>query len=128
MSKQAQPRRLAENEAQAVLRSVRTSRQKAALVLDLIKGKKVEDALATLTFSNKKAASLAKGILQSAIANAENNHHLNIDQLVVSRAFADNSVVMKRWRARARGRVARILKPTCHMTIVVAEQQASEGQ
>ena len=83
MSKQKQPRRLAENEAQAVLRTVRTSPQKAGLVLDMIKGKKVEDALAALTFSPKKTAKLAKGVLESAIANAENNHGLDVDNLVV---------------------------------------------
>lgn len=128
MSKQKQPRRLAENEAQAVLRTVRTSAQKAGLVLEMIKGKKVEEALAALTFSPKKSAKLAKGVLESAIANAENNHNLNVDNLVVARAFADKSMVMKRWHARGRGRGARILKPTCHMTIVVAEKQAKEGQ
>ena len=96
MSKQVQPRRLADNEAQAVLRTVRTSSQKARLVLDMIKGKKVEDALALLTFSPKKTAALAKGVLESAIANAENNHNLNVDKLVVSRAFADKSITMKR--------------------------------
>lgn len=128
MSKQSQPRRLAENETQAVLRSVRTSPQKARLVLDQIKGKSAEAALATLSFSNKKAAGFAKSALESAIANAENNHDLNVDELVVSRAFADKSIVMKRWRARARGRASQIMKPTCHMTVVVAEKSENEGQ
>lgn len=128
MSKQSQPRRLAENETQAVLRSVRTSPQKARLVLDMIKGKNVENALATLSFSSKKAATFAKTALESAIANAENNHDLNVDDLVVSQAYADKSIVMKRFRARARGRASKILKPTCHMTIVVAEKTESEGQ
>ena len=128
MSKQSQPRRLADNEAKAMLRSVRTSPQKARLVLDQIKGQRAEDALATLTFSNKKAARLAKSALESAIANAENNHDLNIDDLVVRHAFADKSIVMKRMRARARGRAGKILKPTCHMTIIVAEKSENEGQ
>ena len=128
MSKQTQPRRLAENEAQAMLRSVRTSPQKARLVLDQIKGRKAEDALASLNFSNKKAAGFAKTALESAIANAENNHDLNIDDLVVSRAFADKSIVMKRFRARARGGASMIMKPTCHMTVVVAEKPENEGQ
>lgn len=128
MSKQSQPRRLAENEAQAVLRSARTSPQKARLVLDQIKGKNAEDALATLSFSRKKAATFVKSALESAIANAENNHDLNIDNLVVTRAYADKSIVMKRWRARARGRAAKIMKPTCHMTVVVAEKSENEGQ
>ena len=126
MSKQTQPRRLADSETQAVLRSVRTSPQKARLVLDQIKGKNVDNALSTLTFSNKKAASFAKTALESAIANAENNHDLNVDDLVVKRAFADKSIVMKRFRARARGRASQILKPTCHMTVVVAEQTENE--
>ena len=107
---------------------VRTSPQKARLVLDMIRGKKVEDALAMLTFSNKKAAQFAKQALQSAVANAENNHQLNVDKLVVSAAFADKAMVMKRWHARARGRIASIKKPTCHMTVVVSEQQAQSKE
>ena len=128
MSKQSQPRRLADNEAKAMLRSVRTSPQKARLVLDQIKGKSAEEALATLTFSTKKAAGLAKSALESAIANAENNHDLNVDDLVVRHAYADKSIVMKRFRARARGRASQIMKPTCHMTIVVGEKSENEGQ
>jgi large subunit ribosomal protein L22 len=129
MSKQKQPRRLADNQAIATLRSVRTSAQKARLVLDMIRGQSVDKALADLTFSKKKIAKDVKALLQSAIANAENNHNLNVDKLVVERASADKSFVMKRFHARARGRGARILKPTCHMTVVVAEQhaQANEG-
>jgi len=129
MAKQATPRRLSDFEASATRRFVRTSPQKARLVLDQIKGKKVDAALAELAFSTKKAAVLAKELLQSAVANAENNHSLNVDQLVVKHAFADKGFVIKRWRARARGRVGKIMKPTCHMTIVVAEQhtQVNEG-
>lgn len=123
MGKQVQPRRLADTEAQATLRVAHTSPQKARLVLDMIRGKSADAALAELTFSTKKAAKLAKQVLQSAVANAENNHDLNVDKLYVAKAFADKALVMKRFRARARGRVGRILKPTCHITIVVAEKQ-----
>lgn len=126
MAKQKQARRLGDHQAQAVLRGVKTSPQKARLVLDLIRGKSVENALTTLKFSKKKAARLALGLLESAIANAENNHNLNIDKLVVEACFADKGLVMKRGRPRARGRFGKILKPTCHMTIVVAEIAAEE--
>ena len=126
MSKQTQPRRLADNEAQAVLRTVKSSAQKARLVLDMIRGLPVEKALAELTFSKKAIARDAKKLLESAIANAENNHNLDVDKLVVSKTFADKSIVMKRWRARARGRVGKILKPRCHMTVVVGEKQTEE--
>lgn len=125
MSKQKQARRLNDNEAQAVLRTAKSSAQKARLVLDMIRGLPVERALAELSFSKKAISREIKTLLESAIANAENNHQLNVDNLVVSGAFADKSIVLKRWRARARGRVGKILKPRCHMTIVVAEQ--SEG-
>lgn len=124
MAKQKQARRLGNHQAQAVLRGVKTSPQKARLVLDLIRGKSVENALTILKFSKKKAARLALGALESAIANAENNHNLNVDKLVVDACFADKGLVMKRGRPRARGRFGKILKPTCHMTIVVAEKAA----
>lgn len=124
MAKQKQARRLGNHQAQAVLRGVKTSPQKARLVLDLIRGKSVENALTILKFSKKKAARLALGALESAIANAENNHNLNVDKLIVDACFADKGLVMKRGRPRARGRFGKILKPTCHMTIVVAEKAA----
>jgi large subunit ribosomal protein L22 len=126
MSKQKQARRLADNEAQAKLMSIKGSAQKARYVMDLIRGKSVEDALSELTFCRKSAADEVKVLLESAIANAENNHNLNVDNLIVKNAVADKSIVLKRFRARARGRAAKILKPRCHMTIVVAEQ-ANEG-
>lgn len=126
MSKKKQARRLADNEAQAKLMSIKGSAQKARLVMDLIRGKHVEDALSELTFCRKSAAEEVKTLLESAIANAENNHNLNVDDLIVKNAVADKSIVLKRFRARARGRAAKILKPRCHMTIVVAEQ-AKEG-
>ena len=124
MSKPQSPRLVDSHEAFASARSVKGSPQKAQLVLDLIRGKKVERALADLTFSRKRLADVARKVLQSAIANAENNHQLNVDKLVVARAFADKSIVMKRYSARARGRGARILKPRCHITVVVAEKAA----
>jgi large subunit ribosomal protein L22 len=126
MSKQKQARRLASNEAEAKLVGVRTSAQKARLVMDLIRGKTVEQAMTLLTFDRKKSSAFAKRLLQSAVANAENNHKLNVDQLVVAKAFADKGFVLKRGMARARGRWGKILKPTCSMTVVVAERAKAE--
>jgi large subunit ribosomal protein L22 len=121
MGKAKQERRRAENEAQAVTHNIRISPQKLNLVAQLIRGKKVEKALADLTFSRKRIAQDVKKTLQSAIANAENNHSLNVDSLVVSEAFVGKNMVMKRWRPRARGRVARILKPFSQLTVIVKE-------
>lgn len=126
MSKQKQARRLETNEATAKLVGVRTSAQKARLVMDLIRGKSVEQALTILSFDRKKSSAFAKRLLQSAIANAENNHKLSVDQLVVAKAFADKGFVLKRGMARARGRWGKILKPTCSMTVVVAERAKAE--
>ena len=126
MGKAATKRRLPENEAQAVGRMLRVSPQKLNLVAQLIRGKKVETALADLTFSRKRIAGDVKKVLQSAIANAENNHDLDVDDLVVSEAYVGKNLVMKRWHARARGRVGRIEKPFSQITIVVrqVEEQA----
>ena len=128
MGKAKRGRVLKDNEAQAVLRMVRTSPQKLNLVAQLIRGKKVEAALADLQFSRKRIAKEVRKCLESAIANAENNHDLDVDDLVVSHAFVGKSLVLKRFHARARGRGARILKPFANLTIVVrevaAEQQA----
>lgn len=121
MGKQKTPRALKDNEAKAVLRMVRTSAQKINLVAAQIRGKKVEKALAELTFSHKRIAGPVKKTLESAIANAENNHNLDPDALVVAEAFVGNALVMKRFKARARGRGARVLKPFSHLTIVVRE-------
>ena len=121
MGKQKTPRALKDNEAKAVLRTVRTSAQKLNLVAAQIRGKKVEKALAELTFSHKRIAGPVKKTLESAIANAENNHNLDPDALVVAEAFVGNALVMKRFHARARGRGARVLKPFSHLTIVVRE-------
>ena len=121
MGKAATKRRLPDNEAQAVGRMLRVSPQKLNLVAQLIRGKKVETALADLTFSRKRIAKDVKKILQSAIANAENNHDLDVDDLVVSEAYVGKNLVMKRWHARARGRVGRIEKPFSQLTIVVRQ-------
>jgi large subunit ribosomal protein L22 len=117
-------RRLKDNEAQAVARTLRVSPQKLNLVAALIRGKKVERALADLEFSRKRIAATVKKTLESAIANAENNHDLDVDQLVVAEAYVGKSIVMKRFHARGRGRASRIEKPFSHLTIVVREVEA----
>ena len=124
MGKAATPRALPENEAKAVLRMVRVSPQKLNLVAQMIRGKKVAAALADLQFSRKRISTEVKKCLESAIANAENNHDLDVDDLVVSQAFVGKALVLKRFHARARGRGARILKPFANLTIVVREVRA----
>ena len=121
MSKTKNPRRVAENEARAKTRMIRTSPQKLNLVAQMIRGKKVEAALNDLAFSRKRIAADVRKTLQSAIANAENNHGLDIDGLIVAEAYVGKNLVMKRFRARARGRGAKILKPFSELTIVVRE-------
>ena len=121
MGQSANPRRVADNEARAKLRMIRTSPQKLNLVAAMIRGKKVERALADLEFSRKRIAKEVRKTLESAIANAENNHGLDIDSLVVSEAFVGKNLVMKRYKARARGRGAKILKPFSELSIVVRE-------
>jgi large subunit ribosomal protein L22 len=123
MSKPKFERRLKDNEAQAVARSLRVSPQKLNLVAQLIRGKKVEKALAELTFSRKRIAKDVKKTLQSAIANAENNHSLDVDQLIVAEAYVGKNLVMKRFHTRARGRMGKILKPFSQLTVVVREVQ-----
>jgi len=123
MGKQKAERRVADNEARAVGRMIRVSPQKLNLVAQTIRGKKVEAALAELTFSKKRIARDVKKILQSAVANAENNHDLDVDDLVVSEAFVGKNLVMKRFRPRARGRVGRIMKPFSQLTIVVRQPE-----
>ncbi|GLQ21726.1 50S ribosomal protein L22 [Algimonas porphyrae] len=127
MAKQKQARRLADNEARAKLRMIRISPQKLNLVAQLIRGKKVDKALADLEFSHKRISGEVKKVLESAIANAENNHNLDIDNLIVSEAYVGKNFVMKRFRARARGRGARILKPFSELTIVVKEVSEEEA-
>ncbi|MBI1232876.1 MAG: 50S ribosomal protein L22 [Alphaproteobacteria bacterium] len=121
MGKTANPRRVADNEARAKQTMIRISPQKLNLVAAMIRGKKVEKALAELEFSRKRIAGDVRKVLQSAIANAENNHGLDIDSLVVAEAYVGKNLVMKRWRARARGRAAKIMKPFSELTIVVRE-------
>ena len=121
MGKPSAQRQLPDNEAKAVGRMIRTSPQKLNLVAQLIRGKKAEQALNDLTFSRRRVAGDVKKVLQSAIANAENNHNLDVDSLIVSEAYVGKNLVMKRFRARAKGRAARILKPFSQLTIVVRE-------
>lgn len=121
MGKQANARRVSDNEALATATMLRGSPQKLNLVAQLIRGMKVEKALATLTFSHKKAAIDVKKVLESAIANAENNHNLDVDSLVVAEATVGKALTMKRFRARARGRTGKILKPFSRLRIVVRE-------
>jgi large subunit ribosomal protein L22 len=123
MSKQASPRKVADNEALAVGTQIRGSAQKLNLVAGLIRGKKAEDALNILTFSKKAMAVDVRKVLASAIANAENNHNLDVDSLVVAEASVGKSISMKRFTARARGRSSRIVKPFSRVRIVVREQQ-----
>jgi len=110
-------------EVKAVLRRQRLSAQKARLVIDSIRGISVESALEQLLHGRTKASVMVRKALESAIANAENNHGLDIDELFVSKAYADVASTLKRFRARARGRGARILKRSCHITIIVSEKR-----
>ena len=121
MGQKKNARRFSDTEAMAKGRMIRTSPQKLNLVAQMIRGMPVEKALAELTFSRKRVAQNVKKVLESAIANAENNHDLDIDSLIVDKAFVGKNLVMKRWRARARGRVGRIQKPFSEITIVVKE-------
>ena len=126
MGKVQNPRRVADNEAMAKTRMLRTSPQKLNLVAQMIRGKKVDKALTDLTFSNKRIAQDVKKCLQSAIANAENNHNLDVDELIVAEAWVGKNLTMKRGRPRARGRFGKILKPFAEITIKVrqVEEQA----
>ena len=127
MSKQKTPRALKDTEAKAVARMLRVSPQKLNLVAQLIRGKKVERALADLEFSRKRIAFDVKKTLGSAVANAENNHELDVDDLVVAEAHVGKALVMKRFHARARGRAGRIEKPFSNLTIVVREVEAAKA-
>jgi large subunit ribosomal protein L22 len=127
MSKTARPRSLADNEAKAVARMIRVSPQKLNLVAQLIRGKKVQTALADLEFSRKRIAKDVRKCLQSAIANAENNHDLDIDDLVVSQAHVGKALVIKRFVPRGRGRSGKILKPFSHLTIVVRQVEQTNA-
>ncbi len=125
MSKPKHPRGIADNEAQAVLHNLRVSPRKLNLVAGLIRNKPAQAAVATLTFSKRRIAQDVRKALESAIANAENNHQLDVDQLVVTRAEVGRSAVMKRFHARGRGRSSRIEKWFSHLKIVVAEVDTS---
>ena len=121
MGTEKNPRRVADNEAMAKLRMLRTSPQKLNLVAGMISGKKVEKALADLTFSKKRIAQDVKKCLQSAIANAENNHSLDVDALVIAEAYVGKNMTLKRGRPRARGRFGKIMKPFSELTIKVRQ-------
>ena len=123
MGKKKRERVLAENEAQAIARMIRISPRKLNMVAATIRGKPVSTALADLTFSRKRIARDVKKTLESAIANAENNHELDVDALIVAEAHVGKAMVMKRFRPRGRGRAGRIEKPFSHLTIVVRETE-----
>ena len=124
MSKPKHERSLADTEAQAVTRNIRVSPRKLNLAAGLIRGRRAQDAVATLTFSKRRISDTVKKTLESAIANAENNHSLDVDKLVVARVEVGRSIVMKRFQARGRGKAARVEKWFSHLKIIVAEQPA----
>ncbi len=121
MGKAKNERRMGDDQAMAKASNLRVSPQKLNLVAQMIRGKKVDKALAELEFSRKRISKEVKRCLESAIANAENNHNLDIDSLVVDRAFVGKNMVLKRWSPRGRGRMGRIFKPFAEITIVVRE-------
>ena len=123
MGKKTLERQLGENEAMAVVKNLRTSAQKLNLVAGSIRGKGCELALADLLFSRRRIAKDVRKALESAIANAENNHQLDVDRLYVAEATVGRNIVMKRWKARARGRVGRIEKPFSNLRLVVRERE-----
>jgi large subunit ribosomal protein L22 len=126
MTKKSLPRRLADNEAKAIARVLRTSPRKLNLVAQSIRGKPANTALSELTFSKRRIANSVKRVLQAAIANAENNHQLDVDRLYVAEATVGRSFVMKRFHARARGRAGRIEKPFSNITLVVREREETK--
>jgi len=125
MSKKGAPRRVGDTQARAFSRSMRVSPRKLNLMAQMIRGKTAAQALAALSFSPRRIAVEVKTVLESAIANAENNHQLDVDQLVVTEAYVGKSLVMKRWSPRARGRVGHIVKPFSNLTIIVGEKRES---
>ncbi|MEE2687857.1 MAG: 50S ribosomal protein L22 [Pseudomonadota bacterium] len=126
MGKAKLERRLEDNEAQAHARFVQTSPQKLNLLAQQIRGMSADQAIAALTFSKRRVAGDVKKLLQSAVANAENNHQLDVDRLYVREATVGKTLVLKRFRARARGRVGRIRKPVSNLTIIVREREETE--
>ena len=127
MGKPKRERSLKDNEARAVTRTIRVSPQKLNLVAAMIRGKKAQTAVADLQFSRKRIAETVLKTLQSAIANAENNHDLDVDNLIVAEAYVGKSIVMKRFHVRGRGRASRILRPFSHLTIIVREVEEEEA-
>ena len=123
MGQAAHASRTAENEARSYVKYIRTSPQKLNLVAQTIRGQKAEKALTDLQFSKRRVAQDVLKALQSAVANAENNHGLDVDRLYVAEAYVGKSVLMKRFRARAKGRAARIVKPFSNLTVVVRERE-----
>lgn len=128
MGKIASPRRLPDNEAKAVLSRLRGSPIKLNYVASLIRGMQASEAVKQLTFNNRRISNDVLKCLKSAIANAENNHNLDVDNLYVAEAYVGKSMVMKRMRARARGRAARVFKPFSNLTIVVREEAFDNGE
>ncbi len=126
MGKPARERILADNEARAYGKFMRTSPQKLNLLAQMIRGKAADRAVADLTFSKRRIAREVRKVLQSAIANAENNHQLDVDRLYVKEATVGKTFVVKRFRARARGRAGRIMKPFSNLTVVVREREETE--
>ena len=126
MGKPSRERSLAENEAKAIAKNIRISPQKLNLVAGLIRGKKVNEAMADLEFSRKRVAQDVRKCVMSAVANAENNHGLDVDELIVAEAYVGKNIVMKRFAARGRGRGAAILKPFSQITVVVRQKPAEE--
>jgi len=123
MGKKSAPRPYADNEAMAFSKHIRVSAQKLNLVAALIRGLDCEKAITELTFSKRRIAQDVKKVLESAIANAENNHDLDVDRLYVAEAYVGRTMVMKRWRARARGRTGKILKPFSNLRVIVRERE-----
>lgn len=127
MSKPARPRSLKDTEARAILRSIRISPRKLNLVAESIRGKAAQTALAELSFSKVRIAGTVKKVLESAIANAENNHQLDVDRLVVAEAHVGKSFQLKRFHARGRGKSASVTKPFAHLTVVVRERDEKKA-
>ncbi len=126
MSKKKNEKRIEDNEALSIAKNLRTSPQKLNLVAQTIRGKEAEKAINILSFSRRRIAVDVKKVLQSAVANAENNHGLDVDRLIVKEAYVGKGLVMKRIKARARGRSSRILKPFSHLTIILKEEEEKE--
>ncbi len=128
MGKPSRERSLAENEAKAIAKNIRISPQKLNLVAELIRGKKVNEAMADLEFSRKRVAQDVRKCAMSAVANAENNHGLDVDELIVAEAYVGKNIVMKRFAARGRGRGFQVLKPFSQITVVVRQKAEEEAE